>query len=438
MQVLHAHPVLGEVVGEFLGHPFCEGSDEDSLLFGCAYLNLVYQVVDLPTGWADLNRGINETGRPDDLLNDDPLGSLDFIRPRGGRDVDHLVHAALELGKGQRAIVKGGRETESVLDQSLLPGAVSPVHAVKLRDRLVGLIDDDQGILREIVHKRRRGFPGHPAGEMARVVLDALARSDLSHHFEIKEGPLPKPLGLEEFPLCVKPGGPLCKLLLNGGEGALSPLFRSDVMVGGVDGGSVELLQLGPGQRVDLPQALHLIPPKFHADCSVRISREDLHHVPPDPEGSPVKVVVVSLVLDLDELPEHLVTLAPSPLLEEHHHAVVRLGGPQPIDTRDGCDDDHIAPFQERASGRVAEFVDVLVDHGILLDEGVGLRDIGLRLVIVVIADKVLDRIVGEEALELVVELGGQRFVMGNDQSRPLDRRDDVGHRKGFPRPGHS
>ena len=80
----------------------------------------------------------------------------------------------------------------------------------------------------------------------------------------------------------------------------------------------------------------------------------------------------------------------------------------------------------------------MLVDHGIFLDVGVGLGEVGLRLVVVVVAHEVLNGVFGEEALELVEELGGQRFIMGDDKGRPLNGRDDVGHRKGFPRPGHS
>ena len=34
----------------------------------------------------------------------------------------------------------------------------------------------------------------------------------------------------------------------------------------------------------------------------------------------------------------------------------------------------------------------------VLLDVGVGARDVGLGLVVVVVADEVLDRVVGEEA----------------------------------------
>ena len=57
------------------------------------------------------------------------------------------------------------------------------------------------------------------------------------------------------------------------------------------------------------------------------------------------------------------------------------------------------------------------------LDVGVGARHVGFGLVVVVVGDEVLDRVVGEEALELAVELGGQRLVRRQDQRRALRAR---------------
>jgi hypothetical protein len=57
----------------------------------------------------------------------------------------------------------------------------------------------------------------------------------------------------------------------------------------------------------------------------------------------------------------------------------------------------------------VPQAVYVLVDLGVLLDERVGPRDVGLGLVVVVVGDEVLDGVVREELGELVRELRGER-----------------------------
>jgi hypothetical protein len=72
-----------------------------------------------------------------------------------------------------------------------------------------------------------------------------------------------------------------------------------------------------------------------------------------------------------------------------------------------------------------------LID-GVLLDVRVGRRDVGLGLVVVVVADEELHRVVREELLELAVELRRQRLVGRHHQRRPVHLLDDVGHREGL------
>jgi hypothetical protein len=55
--------------------------------------------------------------------------------------------------------------------------------------------------------------------------------------------------------------------------------------------------------------------------------------------------------------------------------------------------------------------IDLVVDRGVLLDIEVLRGDVGLRLVVVVIADEVLDGVFGKELPELVAELRRQSLV---------------------------
>ena len=80
--------------------------------------------------------------------------------------------------------------------------------------------------------------------------------------------------------------------------------------------------------------------------------------------------------------------------------------------------------------------VDLLVHRRFLLDVGVGARDVGLGLVVVVVRDEILDRVRREEALELAVELRGQRLVRRQDQRGALRLGDDVRHRERLARAG--
>ena len=84
------------------------------------------------------------------------------------------------------------------------------------------------------------------------------------------------------------------------------------------------------------------------------------------------------------------------------------------------------------------ELVQLLVDVGVLLDVGVGPGQVGLWLVVVVVADEVLDRVVRQELLELRGELGGEGLVVGDDQRGTLYPLGGAGHREGLATAGHA
>ena len=117
---------------------------------------------------------------------------------------------------------------------------------------------------------------------------------------------------------------------------------------------------------------------------------------------------------------------------------MVRLRLTDAVNGRDRRDDHHIAPLENALGARQAHLFDVLVDRRVLLDEQVALRDIGLGLVVVVIADEILHRIVREELPELAVKLGCQGLVGGEHNGRATQAGDHIGHRERLARAGHA
>ena len=59
----------------------------------------------------------------------------------------------------------------------------------------------------------------------------------------------------------------------------------------------------------------------------------------------------------------------------------------------------------------MAQSLDLVIDRGVLFDEGVRLGDVGLGLVVVVVGDEVLDGVARQQLAELGRELGGERLV---------------------------
>jgi hypothetical protein len=65
----------------------------------------------------------------------------------------------------------------------------------------VAFVDDEERVLRQIVQEGRRGLAGRTAGEVPRVVLDAVAVPDFLDHLEVEHRPLVQALRLEHFSL---------------------------------------------------------------------------------------------------------------------------------------------------------------------------------------------------------------------------------------------
>ena len=118
--------------------------------------------------------------------------------------------------------------------------------------------------------------------------------------------------------------------------------------------------------------------------------------------------------------------------LELHAAVDVLLRRAEAVDARHARDDDDVAPGQQAHRRRVPQPLDLLVDRGVLLDVGVGLRDVGLGLVVVVVGDEVLDRVVRQQLAELVGQLRGEGLVRRHHQRRALQLLDQPGGRGGL------
>jgi len=119
-------------------------------------------------------------------------------------------------------------------------------------------------------------------------------------------------------------------------------------------------------------------------------------------------------------------------------HLFVFVRRPQAVDAADRGDDHDVPTADERAGRRQPQAVDLLVDRGILLDVDVPGRDVSLGLVVVVIADEIMDGVLREKPAKLRVQLRRQRLVVAQNQRRAAEVRDHVRHREGLAGTGRS
>ena len=63
----------------------------------------------------------------------------------------------------------------------------------------------------------------------------------------------------------------------------------------------------------------------------------------------------------------------------------------------------------------MTQSIDFVVDQYLLLDVSIARRDVGFGLVVIVVADEVLDGVVREKSFEFLIELGSQGLVVTQD-----------------------
>ena len=274
------------------------------------------------------------------------------------------------------------------------------------------LVHHRQEVSREVVDQAGRSVTGATTTGVQGVVLDAGARPDLTHHLDIKVRALLQSLSLQELPRRAKQGQLLSQLSPDRRDHPFDRRAAGHIVACRIDGRPVECRNNLARERIEASDTLHLVTPKLDADGLFLICRKDLDRVSAHSKRAALKEVVVAPVLDVDEPTQDLFAGLLLPHREMEHQASVVDRVTETEDARHRRDHDHVLPLHQRGRCTKPQPLDVFVDRRILLDERVGRRDVRLGLVVVVVRDEVLDRIVGEERLQLSVQLSRERLVV--------------------------
>ena len=177
--------VVHQVFRQFLCHALGEGGDQHTLPTVTACQDLVHQVVNLVLALAHLYLWIQQPRRTDHLFHHNALCLSQFVVGRGGTHVDHLVDHLVELLEGQRTVVEGRRQTESVLHEVGLTGPVAAIHRIDLWHAHMTLVDNQQIVFREEVEQAIGPFSCLAPVEVAAIVLNARAMPQFLDHLHI-------------------------------------------------------------------------------------------------------------------------------------------------------------------------------------------------------------------------------------------------------------
>ena len=268
---------------------------------------------------------------------------------------------------------------------------------------------------------------------MAGVVLDPGAETRLPKHLDVIVRPLGDALRLQQLVLRLEIFHALLELRLDALCRFHNLVLRHHVVGCRKDSDKVQFPPNLSGEGIDLADPVDLVPEELHpVRIFIRIGRKDVEGIPLHAKCRPVEIHFVAVIVKTDQLLHDLVPvpLLARPKVERHLLEVDRTA--QTVDTGDRTDDNHIISGRQRGGCRQAQLVDLIVDHRVFLDIRVCLRHICLRLVVIVVGDKILDGVLRKELLELAVELRGQRLVVRDNQRRLLELLDDIRHRVGL------
>ena len=402
------------------------------------FIDLAHQIIDLSFHRTDRDFRVQKPCRADDLLRTQEF-MFRLISRRRRRHEHHLVDMCLKLLKIQRTVIKCGRQTEAIIHQCLFSRSVAKIHAADLRKRNMGLVHDDQKIIRKIVEQRTRWLPRCGTHEMAGIVLDPGAESSLPHHLHVKVCPLSDPLCLQELILTFKEGYLLLHLCKNILSRTHHLFLRNDIVGCREDRHMFQLCLHLSGQRLDLHDPVHLVPEELDpVRLTSGVCRKYFQHISSHTETSSFKIHLISCILDIDQFVDHFISVFFHSRAQRDHHVLIIDRASQTIDTRYRSYNDHIIPLRKGRCRRMAQLIDLIVDRGVLFNISIRRRHIGLRLIVVVIGYKVFHRIIWEKLLHLRIKLCCQRLIVRDHKRWLIQLLDHVRHRKCFTGSSHT
>ena len=181
MQIPHSNTVLSEIVRQILGHSLGQGRDQNAFFDGYPPPDLGQHIINLGPGWPHLDSRIHEPGRPNQLF-DRFVGMRTLIITRCCRHIYGLRRNQFEFVEAQRPVIQRRGQPEAVFDKGFLARPVATVHTAELRYGDMAFVDNQECVVRHVIEQARRRFTLLAARQVARVVLDSLAVTELSDH----------------------------------------------------------------------------------------------------------------------------------------------------------------------------------------------------------------------------------------------------------------
>src|SRR5271157_730633 len=255
-------------------------------------------------------------------------------------------------------------------------------------------------------------------------------------HFEVVHHALMDTLRFDQASLLLKFRFPPGQFGSYRGDGRSPSFFFHHVVRLGINRQPHVTLLDRPKERINLRERFNLVAKHFHAVRIVVVGGINFDDIAAHAKSPAPKIAFRALIKNFDQLASDVRALDLLSLFQEQQHPVVSLGRTQTVNATNRSNDQTIAPLKKGPRSREPQLVEFVVNGRFFFNIKVSRRHISLRLVIVIVGDEVLYGVVWEKTLELVVELGGERLVVGHDEGGAVGGLDHFGRGVGLARSG--
>ena len=273
---------------------------------------------------------------------------------------------------------------------------------------------------------------------MTRVVLDAVAKAHRLEHLKIIIGALLQTLRLEQLVGRLELRHALLALFADRFQSRLDLRLLGHVVRCRPYGDGLVLTKHLTGDLIDLGNQLDLVAKELKPQRMLGIRRIHVDNIAAHAERAACQVIVIAIILNVDKCMDKVIALERHLLVDVWSQTRIVLRRANAIDTRDRCDNDHIASREQRCGRLMSQHLNLFVNRGVFLDICIALRHIRLGLIVVVVRDEVDHSVVGKELFELARKLSGERFIRSHDQRRLSQGLNSLCHREGLARTSHA
>ncbi len=213
-----------------------------------------------------------------------------------------------------------------MLDEHFLARAVAGIHAAHLRQRHVRFVDEEQPVFRKEVDQAPGRRAGLATGQVTRVILDAVAVTDLAQHVKVVARAHLEALRFEQLAVALEVAQALVELRLDRNDRAPQLLLGRDEMLRGKDEQFVLALDVFARHQVHDVDRFDLVAEEGNPVDQLFLDSHELQGIAAHPERSADEVEVVAPVLHVDELTQQdvAIDLVADANASRHLHVVRR------------------------------------------------------------------------------------------------------------------